>query len=325
MTWLRYSALAGLLCASSVIAEQSALEQAKQLLEQKQHQELQALLEPLQRSHAKDAEFWYLYGRAAMGLDDSATAEKHLKKAAELASDHAHYQFWYGQSSCNRAQSVNMLRARGFAIRCRDAFQAAADLEPEMLMYQHALAQFLMQAPSIAGGDIKQALAVAERIESFDSLQGQLLALQVHAANEDLAAFEALVARSDDLSKRPEPYVFRGFYHQQQNAHDQAIAEFEQAIQLPIDADDSEAMEQVFTAWYQIGRSALLGKTQLEKGIAALQHYRSQDDYNEWADLRLAQLYLLQDEQEQASQLIASLKANSQDKNLLAELNKISL
>lgn len=325
MAWLRYSALTGMLCVTSLMAGQSPLEQAKLLLEQQQHQQLQSLLAPLRSSHAKEAEFWYLYGRAAMGLNDIAAAEKYLKKAAELASAHADYQFWYGQSSCNRAQNVNMLRARGFAIRCRDAFLAATELQPKTLKYHHALAHFLMHAPSIAGGDIKQALAVAEQVESYNVLQGQLLALKVHAANEDLAAFEALVARSDILSERPEPFVIRGLFHQQQNAHDQAIAEFEQAIQLPIPADESEAVEQVYKAWYQIGRSALLGNTQLEKGIAAFQHYRSRDNYSEWADLRLAQLYLLQDEQEQARQLIAPLKASSQDKRLQDELKKISL
>ncbi|MCH8538565.1 MAG: hypothetical protein LAT66_12445, partial [Alkalimonas sp.] len=268
----------------------------------------------------------------AFGLQDSGTAEKHLKKAAELYSDKADYQFWYGQSSCNRAQSVNMLRARGFATRCRDAFQAAATLEPENLTYQRALAQFHIQAPSIAGGDINKALDIAQHVQTFDALQGELLELEVHTANQDLAAFEALISSSEMLQARPEPYVMRGFYQQRQGAHDQAISEFEQASQLSIDQDDKTAVEQVLMAWYQLGRSALLGKTQLDKGIAALQYYRSQADMagfalpqREWADLRLAQLYLLQDETELARALLEPLKASSQEQRLLDEINKLSL
>lgn len=327
-------ALAGLVLffASYSHAATTPLQQAEQLLEQNSYQQMVDLLEPEQRQFRNDAEFWYLLGRAAFGLQDSATAEKHLKKAAELSSDNADYQFWYGQSSCNRAQSVNMLRARGFATRCRDAFHAAAALEPENLTYQRALAQFHIQAPSIAGGDIKQALRIAEQVKQFDTLQGELLELEVHTANQDLAAFEALVHSSELLQARPEPYVMRGFYQQRQDAHTQAISEFEQATQLSIDPDDKEAVEQMLMAWYQLGRSALLGKTQLDKGIAALQHYRSQVDMKglalpqqEWADLRLAQLYLLQDEAELARALLEPLKVSSQEQRLLDEINKLSL
>ncbi|MEE2022824.1 tetratricopeptide repeat protein [Alkalimonas mucilaginosa] len=322
------------LCWSGIsLAAASPLEQASALLEQKNYQQLQALLEPAQRQYRRDANYWYLLGRAAMGLSDTAAAEKHLKKAAELNSNQAEYQFWYGQSSCNQAQNVNMLRARGFAIRCRDAFAAAATLEPENLSYQRALAQFHIQAPAIAGGDKKEALSIAQRVRQLDALQGELLELEVHVANQDLTAFEALVGGSELLQARPEPFVLRGFYQQRQDAHEQAIAEFEQATQLSIDPDDKTAVAQVLTAWYQLGRSALVGKTQLDKGIAALQHYRTQLDTEQfsalpdmgWADLRLAQLYLLQDETELALALLEPLKASSQDQRILAEINKLSI
>ena len=322
------------LCWSGIgLAAASSLEQASALLEQEDYQQLHMLLEPAQRQYRRDASYWYLLGRAAMGLSDTAAAEKHLKKAAELQSDRAEYQFWYGQSSCNQAQNVNMLRARGFAIRCRDAFAAAATLEPENLTYQRALAQFHIQAPSIAGGDKKEALLIAQRLRQLDALQGELLELEVHAANQDLAAFDALVGGSELLQTRPEPFVLRGFYQQQQDAHEQAIAEFEQATQLSIDPDDKTAVAQVLMAWYQLGRSAVVGKTQLDKGIAALQHYRSQLDTEQfaslpdmgWADLRLAQLYLLQEETELARALLEPLKASSQDQRILAEINKLSL
>ncbi|MDP4529891.1 hypothetical protein Q3O59_12755 [Alkalimonas delamerensis] len=315
------------------MAAPSPLEQASALMEQKDYQQLQALLEPVQSQYRRDASYWYLLGRAAMGLSDTAAAEKHLKRAAELNSNQAEYQFWYGQSSCNQAQNVNMLRARGFAIRCRDAFASAVKLEPENISYQRALAQFHMHAPSIAGGDRKQALLIAQDVKQIDGLQGELMALEVHVANQDLAAFEALVGGSELLQARPEPFVLRGIYQQQQDAHEQAIAEFEQATQLSIDPDDKAAVAQVLTAWYQLGRSALVGKTQLEKGIAALQHYRTQLDTAEftalpdmdWADLRLAQLYLLQEETELARALLEPLKASSQDQRILAEINKLSI
>lgn len=314
-----------LIWASFAQASSSPLEPARQSLEQKNYQQMAGLLEPAQRQYRNDAEFWYLFGRASFGLDDMAAAEKHLKKAAELASDDADYQFWYGQSSCNRAQSVNMLRARGFAMRCRDAFQAAAELEPETLKYQRALGQFLTQAPSIAGGDTDKALDVARQVKTFDELQGQLLELDVYAAKQDLPAFEQLLASSDALQKRPGPYVTLGFYFQREGDHRQAITKFEHATRLEIATDDEAAQQQSLMAWYQIGRSALLGKIEIDQGIAALQHYRQQDDSNEWADLRLAQLYLLQDQQEQARHLISALQANSQDQNLQDEINKLRL
>ncbi|MEE2000323.1 hypothetical protein QWY20_02570 [Alkalimonas sp. MEB108] len=83
------------LCWSGIsLAAASPLEQARALLEQEDYQQLNVLLEPAQRRYRRDASYWYLLGRAAMGLSDTAAAEKHLKKATELQSDRAEYQFW---------------------------------------------------------------------------------------------------------------------------------------------------------------------------------------------------------------------------------------
>lgn len=308
---------------SAAAAAQTPLEQGRLMLERQDYEQMRALLGPLKRSHARDAGFWYLLGRAEFGLGEVAAAEQHLRQAAELRADDAEYQFWFGQSSCALAEHANMLRARGLAIRCRDAFQAAADLEPGQISYQQALARFHIQAPAIAGGDIAKAQGIAARMRQTDLLQGQLLELEIHAARKDFAAFEELLSSSAELRSRPEPFIIRGFHHQRQKAYDQAIADFANATQKEIPAEDTAGQEQVLRAWYQVGRSALLGNTQLDKGIAALQHYRSQADYNEWAEFRLAQLFLLQGETGQARQLIAPLEADSQDKRLRDEIRKL--
>lgn len=173
-----------------------------------------------------------------------------------------------------------MLRARGFAIRCRDAFQAAADLDTTNLQYQRALAQFHIQAPSIAGGDIDKALTIAQHVQTFNALQGQLMALDVYAAKKDLAAFQQVLASSDELQQRPEPYFTLGFYYQGEGDYRQAISQFEQATQLKV-ADDEHAQQLILESWYQIGRSAVLGSIEIEQGIAALNYFRQQVDTRE--------------------------------------------
>lgn len=308
---------------TTALAAQTPVEQGRLMLDQRDFEQVRALLDPLKRGHERDAGFWYLLGRAEMGLGEAAAAEQHLRQAVELRPDDAEYQFWYAQSSCALAQRVNPLRARGLATRCRDGFQAAADLAPTELAYQRALAQFHIQAPAIAGGDIDKARAIAGRMHRIDPLQGQLLELEIHMATRDLAAFETLLSSSAELKSRPEPYVIRGFHHQRQKEFDQAIADFELATRQPVPADDASAEQQVLTAWYQVGRSALLGKTQVEKGIAALEHYRRHAEYSEWADFRLAQLFLLQGKTEEARQLIAPLEKDSQDKRLRDEIRKL--
>lgn len=95
---------------------------------------------------------------------------------------------------------------------------------------------------------------------------------------------------------------------------------------LATPASDDEAAAAQAQALYQIGRSAVKGGLAVDKGISALQQFIAQQpaaDNIDWAKLRLGQLYIAQQQQAKAEEILKPLQASTQDKELKGELQKL--
>jgi predicted negative regulator of RcsB-dependent stress response len=103
-----------------------------------------------------------------------------------------------------------------------------------------------------------------------------------------------------------------------------AIELLQQAIQQAAVDDDAKAA--INESHYQLARCAVLGKTAVAEGIAAMQYYLQENPASErhdWAQLRLAQLYLLANSTEKAKAITEPLLASTNDDKLKAELKKL--
>ena len=283
----------------------------------------QALLAPLVTKQTKDAQLLALLGRTETGLQQMERAEELLEKAIKYDASNADYQHWYATASCNLAGSASMFSALGYAKRCKKAYQAALKLAPDNPRSYIALGSFLVQAPGIAGGDKEQALTLAEQLKHLDELQGWLLQLKATDIADDVA-FTQFVAGSQLLQSRPEPYFQRAMQLASKENYNAAIELLQQAIQQP--AADDEAKASISESRYQLARCAVLGKTAVAEGIAAMQQYLQDNpatDRYDWAQFRLAQLYLLSDQSDKATAITQPLLASTDDDKLKAELKKL--
>lgn len=317
----------GLILSSSVLANtaepQALAEQVKALWQAGDMQAAQTLLSPMVTKKTKEAQLLALLGQTEALLNNADKAEDLLEKAVKIDSNNADYQHWYATISCNQASSASMLSALGYAKRCKKAYEAALKLAPDNPRSYIALGSFLAQAPGIAGGDKDKALQLAEQLKQIDPLQGALLQLNASDLQDD-AVFNALLAKDELLTQRPETYLQRGVVFSRADQHTKAMAMFEQALTMP--ASDDEAAEAKAQALYQIGRSAVKGELAVDKGIAALQQFIAQQpaaDNIDWAKLRLGQLYIAQQQQVKAEEILKPLQASTQDKELQSELQKL--
>ncbi|PKM17497.1 MAG: hypothetical protein CVV11_20275 [Gammaproteobacteria bacterium HGW-Gammaproteobacteria-15] len=317
----------GLILSSSVLASstdpQALTAQVKALWQAKDAQAAQALLTPLVTKKTKDAQLLALLGQTEALLNNADKAEDLLEKAVKIDSKNADYQHWYATVSCNLASSASMLSALGYAKRCKKAYETALKLAPDNPRSYIALGSFLAQAPGIAGGDKGKALQLAEQLKPLDPLQGALLQLNASDLQDD-AVFEALLVKDELLTQRPETYLQRGVAFSRTDDHAKAIALFEQALTMP--ASDDEAAAAQAQALYQIGRSAVKSGLAVDKGISALQQFIAQQpaaDNIDWAKLRLGQLYIAQQQQAKAEEILKPLLASTQDKELKGELKKL--
>ncbi|SEI05977.1 Tetratricopeptide repeat-containing protein [Rheinheimera pacifica] len=317
----------GLILSSSVLANstdpQALTAQVKALWQAKDAQAAQALLTPLVTKKTKDAQLLALLGQTEALLNNADKAEDLLEKAVKIDSKNADYQHWYATVSCNLASSASMLSALGYAKRCKKAYETALKLAPDNPRSYIALGSFLAQAPGIAGGDKGKALQLAEQLKQIDALQGALLQLNASDLQDD-AVFNALLAKDELLTQRPETYLQRGVAFSRTDEHTKAIALFDQALTMPASDDDAAAAQA--QALYQIGRSAVKGGLAVDKGISALQQFIAQQpaaDNIDWAKLRLGQLYIAQQQQAKAEEILKPLLASTQDKELKGELQKL--
>jgi tetratricopeptide (TPR) repeat protein len=271
----------------------------------------------------KDAQLLALLGQTEALLNNANSAEKLLERAVKLNDSNADYQHWYATVSCDLASSASMFSAMGYAKRCKNAYEKALALAPENPRSYIALGRFYAQAPGVVGGDKERALELARQLKKLDKLQGALLQLNASELLDEVD-FNSLLEKETLLAQRPETYLHRGLAFSRAEDHDKAIAMFELA--LTITATDDAAVSAKAIALYQIGRSAVKGNMAYDKGTAALLQYIKQHPAAEnidWATLRLGQLYMMQNQQEKAEDILKPLWASTLDDELKDELEKL--
>ncbi len=316
--------ISGLLLVSLAVKAELSLEaEVNTLWQAKDFAAAKALLQTQIGKKTKDAKLLALLGQTEAQLNNAERAEELLEKAIKYDASNADYQHWYATVSCNLASNASMFSAMGYAKRCKKAYEAALELAPKNPRSYIALGSFYAQAPGIVGGDVEKASGLAQQLKQIDPLQGALLTLKVSDLKDD-AVFSALLAQDELLTRRPETYLLRGVAFSRIDEHAKALALFEQAVTMP--AADEDAADAIAQAQYQIGRTAVKGEMEFEKGIAALQQFITQNgtaDNIDWAKLRLGQLYMLQQQPEKAREIFQPLMASTQDKQVKDELAKL--
>lgn len=311
---------------NSVAATGLELEQqVTALLQQKAFADAKAILTPKVNKNTKDAFLLATLGRSELALGEVEQAEKLLARAVKAKADNAQYQFWYGRASCDAAQQASMLSALGLAKRCAKAFEQAHQLAPDNAEYLQALAKYYAQAPGVAGGDKAKAMALSKTLQQLDPIKGQLLELELLLQQDQTAAAEALLAQTPELQSRPEPYFLQGLILAQSRDYQGAMQQFAQASSQ--EAADIDAERSRLMALYQLGRATVLAKAGHEQGISALQRFLADEntpaEFTDWAQFRLAQLYLATEQRPAAEALLKPLQASTKDSNLKTEIKKI--
>lgn len=300
-------------------------QQITALLQQKAFAEAKTLLVPKINNKTKDAFLLAALGRSELALGEVTEAEKLLARAVKAKADNPEYQFWYGRASCDAAQQASMLSALGLAKRCAKAFEQAHQLAPDNAEYLQALAKYYAQAPGMAGGDKAKAMTLSKTLQQLAPVKGQLLELELLLQQDQTEAAEALLAQVPTLLSRPEPYFLQGVKRAQNRDYQGAMQQF--ALASEQDAVDIDAKRSRLLALYQLGRATVLAKTEYQQGINALQHFLADEDtlpeFADWAQFRLAQLYLATEQRPAAEALLKPLQASTKDNNLKTEIKKI--
>ncbi|MBE1299210.1 MAG: hypothetical protein GJ680_04810 [Alteromonadaceae bacterium] len=260
-----------------------------------------------------------------MMREDLDDAEDMIEDVVDAHPKLARAHFIRGRIMGSQAGNA-IFSALSYAKKSLKGFETAVELEPDSVLYQKGLFRFHVNAPSIAGGDLDIATEQVAKVKELDLEEGVLLDLELSGRkNEDEAhiAYALEVAQQYPDNAKVSFELARSY--QNTKDYDKAFASLDDTV---ANATKSEDLQTRCMAEYQIGRTAVSAKSNMEKGIASLNYFSEQcsnvgSELPEahWAKFRTANLLELQGKKGEAKMIYKSLKS-IKDKEFQKQLKK---
>jgi tetratricopeptide (TPR) repeat protein len=207
--------------------------QANALLQQGRVDEAAAALHELLATQPDDAIAHQLLCRVYYAQDMADPAIQECELAVARAPSSSDNQIWLGRAYGFKASHANPISALSLAIKVRVAFERAVKLDPQNVQAMNDLGEYYVAAPSLIGGGLDKAQALAARMQpNFPSQAHRLLAL-IAEKQKDTATAEAEFISAVAAGKTPEAYVDLGHFYQRQHQLDKMF----EALQSGIAAD----------------------------------------------------------------------------------------
>ncbi len=292
------------------------------LLEQDKFRQLQQQLN--QANHVSDKKFWVLQLKAMLGLRQSEQAEQLAEKALQQYPQDAELLRLAAINQFNLAQESSIFSAGSYAKAGLALLKQAMAANPADLETQQSLISFYLQAPAIAGGDTEEAARLAKTMAEQHQPEGSLATIEVLLDDDQLP--QAIALAKQQLQQYPTHPALLGTYANLLSLNNDpanAFIQYQKAAAAATDLSEQQSY------YYQLGRLAATAQQDPQLGQQALLGYLAfyQDsDHNRisWAQLRLAQIYLLQQQQDKAKDLVQQVKTRQQDDDRLqSELKKL--
>jgi tetratricopeptide (TPR) repeat protein len=314
--------LAAISFGASARAQTYTLEQGKKLMDEWEFERAKDVLLEVVEEQPDNAEANFLLCHAFLALGDHDNAIKYGKKAVELDDSVSNYHLWLGRAHGMQAQNGSKIKAIFRANRAKGEFERAVELDSTNIDARLQLAQYLMTAPGIAGGDKRKAKQQVEIIEQMDSLYGAFgWGYYWQFRGDTTKAEEAFrrAVRLDTTYNHQATYAL-GFFIQDQKRYHEAAQVFENGFKkYPHDTG----------LLYQVGRSYIFSEDSLDKAERCFKQYlqvEPKKNAPDWAAAhwRLGMVYELKGVLEPAlAELQEAVRLNPENKEYQNRLKTI--
>lgn len=298
---------------------QTSLNEVGALFQDKQYSKAEGIISNYLKEYPGDLYAIELYGDAYGFQKKWDEAIASYKKLVNTNPNSANYQYKYGGALGMKALSVNKFKALGIIGDVKEAFEKAAELDPNHIDTRWALVELYMQLPGIIGGSKSKSIKYANELEQLSKVDGYLAKGYIYAYdNEDNLAEKYYKMAVNEGGSLTCYNKLTGFYESKKQP-EKAIQNIEEAQKKHINN----------ALYYQLGKVVAENNIALDKGENALQtylkNYNGQDGAPKaWAQYRLAQIYLLKKNKIEALKYINSALAElPKSKLFLEERDKI--
>lgn len=289
-------------------------------------------LTPLAKQKPADAEALALLGytqaKQALQTKDMSLlkpAAKHLSKAVSLDHDNAEFQKWYAKTVCLQIAESGIFSVRSAIKSCMAQLETVLEHTPADTEVIKRLAMLYVTLPSFLGGRLERALELTAVLKAFNPLQADILLFDILAAQNKPVEFNQLLAQSEALSNRPEPYLTRAKFYLEQQKYDEALADYRLAIQYAV-PDDEQTKATRLKALLGFASAAIGNNLQLADGAEYLRQFQQLNtDLHEaeQATLLQSRLQILQGDTAAAKLALTTLSKQSTFKHIRQQSRKL--
>lgn len=260
-------------------------------------------------------------GEAALRAGRFEEAAEHLERAVERTPSDAQAHYLLAQAYGGQANAAGMVTRVRLAAKIRDHFEQAVALAPDDIRYRESLLEYYAQAPAAMGGGRDKAQLQAAEIAKRDRVRGLAAAGRIAELDDDVET--ALASYRQAAAERPEDarIVLRLVIYLQE------LKRWPEAFQR-LDALLARS-ESAGSAWYQLGRTAVLSGSRYADGERALKRFISmprgtEEPPLEAAHWRLGMLYeLMGRPQDARKEYQRALEVNPRHEESKAALRKL--
>jgi Flp pilus assembly protein TadD len=186
-------------------------------------------------SNPRDAESFHLLCRAYFQYEDWDRAESRCKRAIELQPNNSGFHRWLGRIYGQKAERATL--PIGLALKTRDEFQRAAELDPTDTNAGIDVAEYYLEAPGMMGGGQDKARAQAKVIGRVSPAQEHWVYARIAEKNKDYPNAEREYRQMIDASKgNAEAWMNLGFFYRNRKRHDDMEQAFVKMNQAPMPA-----------------------------------------------------------------------------------------
>ncbi|MDQ2924947.1 MAG: hypothetical protein M3R43_05260 [Acidobacteriota bacterium] len=168
----------------------------------------------------------------------AAVGECEAALANGLAND-SHAQDWMGRAYGMKADRSGPLTGLSLAKKVKAAFEKAVQLDPENGGAANDLSEYYVAAPSIVGGGLDKATALAARVEARLPQQAHRMRAFVARKKKDYVTAEREFRAAVSVAGRADAWTDLGDFYARRGQSDQAVAALHNAVEANAAADAS--------------------------------------------------------------------------------------
>ena len=187
------------LAASAFAADAPLLERAQSLYNRTEYE---AALRILGSVANKDSATYLLMGQCQYMQGDVKKASELFLKAVGLKPGDSDYWMWLGRAYGRRAETSSFLTAPGYAVKARENFEKAVQLNPRNLEAISDLFEYYLDAPGFLGGGLDRAAALIKRVGELNPAEYHWAQARLAERRKEYQTAEQQFRRAADLAPR---------------------------------------------------------------------------------------------------------------------------